>query len=79
MVLCYVGSFVNQEFFDSLIIIMHDVHLTFLCNNRNVKLVTHQRQYQNKSIKIHDDIYNICIDITLMFLNLKSLNFVDLM
>lgn len=32
----YVDSFVNQEFFDSLIIIMHDVHLTFLCNNRNV-------------------------------------------
>lgn len=43
----YVDSFVNQEFFDSLIIIMNDVHLTFLCNNRNVnkKLVTHQRQY----------------------------------
>lgn len=32
----YVDSFVNQEVFDSLIIIMHDVHLAFLCNNRNV-------------------------------------------
>lgn len=32
----YVDSFVNQEVFDSLIIIMHDVHLTFLCKNRNV-------------------------------------------
>lgn len=48
--------------------IRYDVHLPFLYNYRNVKLVTHHRQYQNHFIKIQDYIYDICIDITLMFL-----------